>query len=449
MEAPEDVASPSRNGAANPQRVALAVEEESAPSERQEDAPSALFSNAAMVTLLVVVATGFLLADSLRFVARRPAGFDETYYLRYATSVAREGLAAFRGLVEHYVETPDERLFPPPLRLAYIAAAALWVRLRAPDFATLSWFSVWCHLTLIGVCFLGARRALGPWRACALATLCASSPLLLGLARRALADSAIVLVVTVVFWLAWRAGRDTPGGAIALVSAKRDWWFLTGALALAFLTKESALLLLGGVLVWLVLRTWRSPARKWAVVSIVVAGALAVLLWTWAAGSPGTTLRAAKLVWGSADGNAYAVAFGSGPWFRYWIDFVALAPWLTLLSLAGLTVWATDAARGEGEPLSALAASTIVGALVAFAPLTKNVRYLAALVVPLALLALVALDRLLQPALSRWRATLYALAVGVLALDGWRAFDRFFVAGGIYDPVSANLLGLLKIVPGN
>src|SRR5574342_1018481 len=59
-------------------------------------------------------------------------------------------------------------------------------------------------------------------------------------------------------------------------------------------------------------------------------------LWWLAAGDAATLAGVVRVILVSPAGNAYAQAYGGGPWYRYAIDLLLLSPWPTLLGIAAL-----------------------------------------------------------------------------------------------------------------
>ncbi|MBI5432960.1 MAG: glycosyltransferase family 39 protein [Planctomycetes bacterium] len=374
---------------------------------------------------------------SVRYAAKA----DEAWYLSYATELSTRGLGVFPELFTRYLGDPTAQIYPNPLRVLYLIVAAGWCEVFGASFAALSGLSLACHLLAALVTFAAARAHFGSARALVLASLFAGSPLLSGLARRALMDSFATLTLVLAVWgvLAW--SRD-------FASKKRAW--LAGAALFALLaTKENHVLFLPAFGAYL---TWAGFGRgarvPWLSAAAVLGAplALASCVFAFAAGGVEPVRELARVILASPATNDYAVQFGSGPWYRYVIDFVAISPWVTLAALAGVGSLLLGASvRGRG-PLEFFVIFVVCG-LTIFALFTKNVRYLAGLELAWCALATAFAFELGARFGARFALTL-GLAFGAAAC----AFDvitfrAFFLVNELYDPISAALLGLRDIVP--
>jgi len=361
---------------------------------------------------------------------------DEAHYLVYARHLALRGVPGVRDLFQDYASQPERWRFPNPLRLGYLAPAALWLRVAGASFEALSQLSLACHALLLATSYLLLRALLRDGRALAATALLACSPLWLALARRALVDSTATLSAALAV-AACVASLGAP-------RSRRRAGLFAAAFVFAILVKETNALL--GLPFGLALLAQRLRHGVWPVAAAqawLAAPILAFTLWWFAAGDLATLLRIALVILRSPASNPYALQYGGGGWSRYLIDFLLLAPATTLLGLAGLAVLVWSARERRVEPALAFLALLLVALWLAYQPFTRNVRYVALLELPLRVLAVSALWQLPLP-----RAR--AVALGVLLLlcwSDWQSFETLFVRGGIYDPVSAELLGARGLVP--
>ena len=154
-----------------------------------------------------------------------------------------------------------------------------------------------------------------------------------------------------------------------------------------------------------------------------------------------------RIILVSPTSNAYAQELGRGPWYRYAIDLLLLSPWPTLLGIAALGPAALrlrerkpgDAVVWLGLALASLAA--------AYAPFTKNVRYVSLCEVPLRALAAWLVFSLTGADSGRGRLALAAACIALLCLSGWLSFRAIFVDAGLFDPMTAPLLYLRGLSP--
>lgn len=367
---------------------------------------------------------------------------DEAYYLAYARHLSEHGFAGFRQLYADYQADPARWLYPNPLRFGYFGLAAAWTAVFGSSFPALSLLSLTCHVLLVGASYLFLKGLWGAPRALAGAALCAFSPLLLGIARRAWLDGPATLAGLLVLWsfCAWLRAPQRRGAL--------------GLFALAFgvgtAIKETTVLL---VLPCAALFAYeRFAARRalpvWPVLAALAAPlVVCAAIWWASAGGVAPWAAVVRIILVSPESNDYAQQFGSGPWYRYLVDLVLLSPWVTLLGVAALgpaALRARGRAPGDGAIWLALAFAALIAA---YAPFTKNVRYIALGEI---LLGGLAADLVLTLARAdaggRGRA-LAACAVALLCLAGWLSFQTVFVDVNLYDPMTASLLFLRGLAP--
>jgi hypothetical protein len=207
----------------------------------------------------------------------------------------------------------------------------------------------------------------------------------------------------------------------------------------------------GGVLL-LERATNRAPssgrARVWLALGLVPLITLAISLAL--LGGPN---RFYEVVHTAAARNAvephpYLQAFGSGPWYEYFADFLLLSP-LTLLLFTGFCghfVTSSDKSRATTLVLFYFAFYLVV-----LAALPKNPRFALPLD-PLVRIGAASMVVVLTERLSgtqRRAAVVLAASLALLLIVDFRAFKRYFVTGKIYDPVAYNLLVSARMIPSN
>ena len=338
--------------------------------------PSSRFLAPLVFALALAVAAG-VIGTSLPGANLDPDS-DDGYYLMYMQEIQGRGLSAFPGLFDEWNRVPENWDYPPPSRIGFIAATALWGALFGPTMAALQWFSCTAHVLGAVVNYLFARRHLGEPKALFAGVLWSFSPLLMGLARQPLTDSLIALCMSLSVWLLLELVE-------APASRPRRILFMA-ALAFMVLVKElSVLLTVPFVAFVLIERYWRrEPLDLWAfALTFALPGVVAGAIFVLAAGGPRDLLETTRIVLESPASNDYAVKFGAGPWFRYLIDYLCLSPATTLLAIAFAGVLALRLRGGDYD--RALVFLGLLAALFLFELgfFTKNVRYGVALELPL------------------------------------------------------------------
>lgn len=399
---------------------------------------SAIIPGLGAILLLILVAAALL--PTLDSVVYSSQGSDEAFYRHYAATIQAEGLGAFPGLSQAYLANESQWLYPSPIRVGFIAVAAAWMSLWGATFSSLSLLSVASHLALVAVCVLGLFRCLGAWRALLVAALVGFSPLLLGLGRRALQDSFVTLAGAVCLVLFLHCcERRHPGWKVAFCLC----------FAFAILAKETALLLAPplALFAWYRAREMEAPRQLWwNLVALGGAPLLAMAAWVPAAGGIQPLVDIIRITVASPSTNPYAIQFGSGPWFRYLLDFLLLSPWVVLLAVAFAGKSMSEWVQGrESRPLPLYCLLVTVLLVAEYSMFTKNVRYLALLELPLCIMAVLMICALLER--LRWPRASAGLAVALISLGGYLQFSRIFLEWGVYDTVTQNLLRALSIVP--
>ena len=401
---------------------------------RLGDPLARLASSAPLAYLVVaVLALGYRLAT---FEGAPLKGFDANLYSLFAKTLAEEGIPGIRLLTERAATDETLGKGPLPLRIGYVAAAALTGKLLGGfELQNLAWLSFASGIAGVLLGFALLRAFLGPRWSLLGALLLIASPLATALARAALQDAFFAMLTTgcvLAFHAAWIRPKPL---ALALLGA---------SLAAALLTKETAAVL---YLVFLALglalrREAPCPPKLW--IPLLAAPLVALLSLLGVTGSL-SSLAATYAAYYERQGLIeYARIHQQGPWFRYLADLLLVAPVAFLLAAFGLAASPADASARRGRILCALFALPALAALSALPVL--NVRFVLPLDVPLrglAALGIAAISEQIHTKNTknpRWRtAALAAVALLALAADA-RQFARIFGEAKVYDPVTQALI---------
>jgi 4-amino-4-deoxy-L-arabinose transferase-like glycosyltransferase len=391
------------------------------------------------VPILAVAA--YVLIRSLGNVPYFPDS-DDGYYLRYMKAVSEEGPGVLPRLFSEYLARAENFNYPPPSRIGFTLLSAGWALVSGASLESLSRLALAAHLATVLVAWVFARRSFGAVGAVAIAAGLAFSPLLLGMGRQALMDSVVLLASSLVIWLFLEVVRRPQD--------RRLWLAFALAFAFAILVKELVLFLVLPFLAFVAWDRWRGrralPPLLF-VLLLAVPGIACLPLFVLAAGGVEPLVATFRGILAGPATNPYTLQLGSGPWYRYLIDYLVLSPWPTVCALFYAGVLVLRARRREAE--SAHVFFGLLAALLLFqhAFVTKNVRYLMALELPLRVFAVAMLGEVFASRDRRLTAALVLVAViGFAALD-LATFEHVFVANRAYDPVTYPLLILRKIVP--
>lgn len=359
---------------------------------------------------------------------------DELTYLNYSRAI-RNGLSGYHDVVRYMLDTPAAWPYPSPSRWAAFLVDGLACRIAEPcDFRTLTLVSTVSGIVLIPVVYAVGRRLLTRTAALAGTALMVTSPLLLGLGRRALQDEFFVLMVWLAFWLVIRVLERPPRA--------RDHILAILALGLAFGAKDTFIIFDAAFAAMFLTRP-RRPLAWWDLALVIGPLIVWVSGFVLVAGGPGDLVALEKLVLGyRTNPDSYERIYAGGPLYQPIVDFLVLSPLVTIMAIAGLVA---AFARPSSPNVRRLAWVT-VACFVAFGILPKDIRYAAAVAPMLALMAGSVLTTLqLRPRALAVAALPIALAANA-ALEGW-IFWMIFIIADVYDPVLVNLLRALHAIP--
>jgi len=367
---------------------------------------------------------------------------DEGHYLTDTTTLVEGGITSYPKIVDRFLGDPTRWIFPNPLRWGYLGVASLFSRLTGDvSFRALANLSTIAGLLsvlltwLVGVELLPSRAALFG------AALTATSPLQLALGRRALADelfclSFLAALFALLRYLRAERLRERAGWLIG--------WIVATTLTIA--VKEQFLLVYPAVLLFWWLRSGRRVTARevvtWTLPPLLFASVFCLL-----SGSVAKFFRIAWIITSSMTAR-YASQYQGGPPHRLLIDFMAIAPIVTVTTIVAAGFIAltrrsrhTQREGGEWHLLVLLIAIGVAHALLP----SKNLRYLIE-ADPLARL-LVASFVWRQMRLRGLGLRSVVAAVCVNGAVELMLFVTIFVRRGVYDPVTDTLFRALHMLP--
>jgi hypothetical protein len=367
--------------------------------------------------------------DALSTVGYNPLD-DEGVYRSFVQRIDRRGWSAYPSLFEEFNTTPERWMSPLPSRIGYVAVVWIAARFAELTLPLLSAISFVAHLSSIAVGFAFVRSRTGTLAGGLFALGLASSPLLARLAVQPMTDSLALLLTLASTWswlaLLSRPSRARLAGFVAAFTATLLVKELCGVLALSF-----------AAMAWMERRRGHS-ALAWSDVGFalavpVVACVSASMI---AAQSVVAPLQMFRTALASLEHNPYVFEHYGQPWYASARDLFVLSPLASLAALAGLVVALSPRTR---DALGSSFAPFALALFVAAAFMGHNIRYFAALELPLRYLAVAAVlilaRKVARPVPAIWIAGA-ALCI-VAASDVWSAQTTF---RQLYDPTSATLL---------
>ncbi|MFH0855027.1 MAG: glycosyltransferase family 39 protein [Candidatus Omnitrophota bacterium] len=391
------------------------------------------------LVLFLIIAVAITLVSLTFKNIHFAASADEGYYFSYASSIADRGVSGFSALFQGYLENQRHWLYPNPLRVGFIGLSAIWLKITGVSFMNMAYLSLAFFVLFLLTSYYFSRRYLGEKMALLFVTLLAFSPIQLAMSRRALMDSAVNFFSYLSIWLFWDFLKKK--GRLKLI-------FFIGAYSFSILVKETALLLAVSFLILLLVDRFvyknKCSLKEFSSVLLLppfIALAAYALL-----GCLPYIFDTVKIILNSPQANSYALLFGSGPWYRYLIDYMVLSPWVVILSIGFIFYFILDKANNE---LAAYFVVIFLVNLALFNFFTKNLRYVMILDLPLRLFSLLMLNIVANKFFPRQAIKIVSALAIVLVLSDYLNFYHLFVQESIYDPVSFYLLKARRIIPFN
>ncbi len=368
---------------------------------------------------------------------------DELTYLNHTREIAARGWNHYREIVARYLADHEHWSTGQPNRYGYYALTTITFRLVGDHgFRTLSWLATICSMMALLATFLVARematttgKSMCAILACALSI---SSPLQIAMGRRALTDEVFCMFFLFSLWALVRGLRQRAGFG---------WYHCLAIVLVTFClaVRESTLLYLFVLAAIIGAFRWYSSQRTttFDLLILVTPPILSFSCLALLVGLP-QVLQLAWII--STMQNSYIELLQSGPPHRIFLDLFALSPLVMLTAVVAVAVFLL------GEPArnpkwQALAIGFVAILLVFGLFPTKNVRFVI-MADPLARLLVAGLLTDRFAAQGTWSGLRLILTIGALnAFLELAIFHQVFIAGGTYDPVTAELLGALKMIP--
>ncbi len=365
-------------------------------------------------------------------------GFDEELYRKYANAISEEGLGAYPGVVQAYIEAQIERKgsILPPVRFLFIFTGYVWHSLFGTE--TLEGFrqiaSVFSMLTLV-LATMFAWRIRGVVWAVAIAALMGLAPTQLHMSQHALVDGFFTFWATLVLWLFWEN-----------LQAPRDWRWLAGyivALALLVLTKENSFFVWVALVALLIGNRWLQfgTITRELLIATILGPLLGVVILVLLAGGIGTLIQCYQLSVGKNFQLHYAILTGDGPWYRYLVDLLLVSPIVLILAF-GTLFRLNRTMKPELFMSIFIAASYLVMCNVKYG---MNLRYANMWDLPLRFLALSQIVAFASLA-KKYRSAIIAGAVVLLAAIEFHQYIILAVRYPLYELITHDLLQALQVL---
>jgi len=317
------------------------------------------------------------------------------------------------------------------LRVGFIVPAMLTCKILGgfnPD--NLAWLSFACG---VGLVLLGARFAeniSGRRMSILCGILLITSPVAAGLSRRAMQDTFAALVFLACLYFFDQCWRRRTVLADILLGV---------CLCVALLTKESALLLypMMAIAAAYYYRAMKLRPSWWLVLPLVAAPLIYLLVEIGICGGLGNFIGTYRTYASLQQTLDYTIHYEKGPWFRYLLDFLAIAPVVFIAAIVGFVARAEEPIR-HGRNLALIYFAS--GVLLFGQMPIMNVRLVFFIDMFLRLGAAVAIAHFAVQFSEKWSQRIFYLALGLLILtDAWQFYEVFLI-GNVYSPTTFLLL---------
>jgi 4-amino-4-deoxy-L-arabinose transferase-like glycosyltransferase len=360
-------------------------------------------------------------------------GTDEHGYMVFVKQIQSAGISNYDAVVRVYVERQYQlrEAVVPATRVAFLVPAALCAdlfHLRA--FTAIHAVAATSGVLLLLLCALFAYRLGGTWPMIGMTALIATAPLEIYLCQRAMIDGYFAFWAVAALWLAWEN----------LQRPRHMGWLISYTLCLTILvlTKETAAFVVFAILGTLLLnRFLRLGTVTPQLLAATVAGpALAVLILVVLVGGVGDWIHFYQMFVAKSGTNFYSVAAQDGPWYRYAIDFALVTPAIVALAIGGIFQ------LQKGNRAGWFMATFVLLALTGLSCVKYGIslRYAAFCDIPLTWLACTQVLTLSQRFSTARPAIVAAGMFLVLGAIGLNQYARIFVRGGLYDPITSQLV---------
>lgn len=399
---------------------------------------------AAYVLLFLMLAVAALIViHNLPNVDQYYLGADEGVYFRQATVIKNEGWAGFKTLAQIYKTDLKEQAGPNPLRISHICILTNFLKLHN-SITTLSYYSLLTFLALGVTNFIFIKKWWNTQVALISTALLTYSPLTMGLARRALMDSAYFFFATLMLLLF---------SQFIQTRAKHHYYSFLAIVTFTLLYKESTFFILPFFIIVLL---WQKFVQRDNQISYqhilglaIVPGTITGLAYLLAFGNMELLFKLFEVTTtpNSAPG-IYVLNYCSGPWYEYFIDFFIIAPFTSLLFFFYIGYYLINKERHQTINLLL---GFLVYFIVVFSILPKNARYGINILFLYPLFAALMMAKLAESYLKlvNIRNLILTIATLVISIIGVTTYYRFFITNNIYDTVAINLFTAERFLPEN
>ena len=365
-------------------------------------------------------------------------GTDEHGYMVFVKQIETAGLSNYDAVVQVYLQRQAKlrEAVVPATRVGFLVPATICAEVfQLRVFTALHATAAAAGILLLLLSALFAYRLGGTLPMLGVTALMATSPLDVYLCQRAMIDGYFAFWALAALWLAWE-NLQRPRHAAWLVA-------YVLCLTVLVLTKETAAFVVLAIFgIFLANRLLHiGTITPQLLAATIIGPAIAALILVVMIGGVGETIRFYEMFVAKSRSSFYSVAAQDGPWYRYAIDFALVSPAIVAFAVGGIFQLRRFDRAG-------LYVATFVGLTLASMSCVRyglSLRYAAFCDMPLAWLACAQILTLSRRAVHV-RPTIIAIGIfSIVAVIGFNQYARIFVKGGLYDPITEQLVLTLKM----
>ena len=360
-------------------------------------------------------------------------GTDERDYMVFVKKVQSVGIWNYDAVVRVYVERQYKlkEAAVPATRIAFLVPATLCADLFGMHtFNALHAVAVAAGCLLLLLCALFAYRLGGTIPMLGMTAIIATAPLHIYLSQRALIDGYFAFWAVAALWLLWEN----------LQHPRHLGWLAAYGICLTILvlTKENAAFvvfaLFGIILLNRFLSIGTVTLQLYAVT--IIGPIMAVLFLALLVGGLSDWIRFYLMFVTKSRLSHYSVIAQDGPWFRYLVDFVLIAPALVPLALGRIF----QLRKSDRSDIFMTVFLVLTLAAMSSVTYGMSLRYAAFCDIPLAWLACQQVCSVAHGFPRVRPAILTSVLFLVLSAVGFSQYVRYFVTGEVYDPTTAAMV---------
>lgn len=184
-------------------------------------------------------------------------------------------------------------------------------------------------------------------------------------------------------------------------------------------------------------RAMKLRPSPWLLLPLVTAPLIYLLIEIGICGGIGNFIGTYRIYASLQQKLDYTVHYEKGPWFRYLLDFLAIAPVVFVVAIIGFFARSEESIR-HGRKLALI---YFAGGILLFGQMPiVNVRLVLFIDMFLRLGAVAAIAHFATQSGEKWSRRVFYLAIVLLVVaDAWQ-FYAIFVMGNVYSPITFLLL---------